>query len=978
MTTEVWRQIREVFHAVVELRAEERSAYLDQTCPDLTLRKEVESLLRFHEEAGSLMEEPALKISADPAKKPEQDPWLGNYIGQYQIIDRIGQGGMGTVYRAIRIDEQYLKQVAIKLIRPGFASDHYLRRFKNERQIMASLDHRNIARLLDGGTTKDGLPYFVMEYIEGKRLDEYCDAHNLSTKERLKLFLEMCSAVQYAHSRLVVHRDLKPGNVLVTEEGTPKLLDFGVAKLMEPELFLQTTALTATMMRPMTPEFASPEQIQGEAITTSSDVYSLGVLLYRLLTGHAPYRLEGRPLHELARTVSETEPVKPSLVIEQIEEETGIDGQTIKLTPESVSRTREGRPEVLRQRLEGDLDNIILKALRKEPVRRYSSVEQLADDIRRHMDGLPILARKDTFVYRTTKFVKRHRIGVAATALIALTLVGGIITTAWQARIARAERAKAVQRFNDVRQIANALIFDVDDAIASLPGSTPARKLLVENALKYLDTLAKESKGDLGLERELAGAYDKLGDVQGNPFRPNLGDTAAAIESYRKVLQMRQAIAAANPGNKDDEFALGVAYRRMGQMMVLSGNLQNGLVYTMKARASIDPLVASDPKKFEFVDELQNVYELIGDIQGGNGLSANLGDTAAALENHRKALALAEGLLRDRQEDPHARRGVAIYYIKVADDLVKQGNRATAQENYQKALKIYKSLAAGSVSTIYTREINLVYTRMGDAQLMDGDGRSALQNYRLAMDLAEQLVAADPQNALARQDLGTGYAMLGKAAAESGNLKDGLFYMNKAVGIIEVEVAHDPKQSDSRRILGLLYVWRGQLLGQSGNIDAALTDYKKTVELLRTITTADPGDVEARMTLAATNAEIAELLGKKGNIEGAHKIYQDVLAVAEPFAHSVPANPQAQYTVADAYSELGDLSLRQASKAPHPSERMKHWTQAKTWYEKSRAEWKQVSAPGKMSPSGFDTAGPGLVAERLNRCNAELDKLKQN
>jgi serine/threonine protein kinase len=274
--------------------------------------------------------------------------------------------------------------VALKIIKRGMDSEEIQRRFKAERQILATLAHPNIARLLDGGVTEDGLPYFVMEYIDGQPIDEYCDSHKLTTKERLELFRKVCSAVQYAHQNLVVHRDLKPGNILVGSDGEPKLLDFGIAKLLNPNLSPLSLPMTATMMQILTPEYASPEQVRGEPITTASDVYSLGVLLYELLTGHRPYQLKSRIPQEIERIICESEPLKPSTVITRVEEITTSDGASGQLTPESVSQKRDGKPDTLRKRLAGDIDNIVLKSLRKEPQRRYTSVEQFSEDIRRH------------------------------------------------------------------------------------------------------------------------------------------------------------------------------------------------------------------------------------------------------------------------------------------------------------------------------------------------------------------------------------------------------------------------------------------------------------------------------------------------------------------------------------------------------------------------------------------------------------------
>ena len=331
---------------------------------------------------------------------------------------------MGAVYLAQRADDEYQKQVAIKIVKRGMDTQAILRRFHNERQILANLDHPNIAKLLDGGTTEDGLPYFIMDYVEGLPIDVYCDSHKLPTLERLKLFDAVCSAVQYAHQHGIVHRDIKPTNILVTADGAPKLLDFGIAKLLHPELSSQTAESTATAQRPMTPHYASPEQVRAEEVMPASDVYSLGVLLYELLTGHRPYRFKSRAPQEIERIICEEEPERPSASIYRVEEVPGTDGETpIPITPELVSGTRDGEPKKLRRRLAGDLDNIVLMALRKEPARRYGSVEQFSKDIRRHVEGLPVIARKDTPWYRSAKLIKRNKVGVLAGAVISVLLL---------------------------------------------------------------------------------------------------------------------------------------------------------------------------------------------------------------------------------------------------------------------------------------------------------------------------------------------------------------------------------------------------------------------------------------------------------------------------------------------------------------------------------------------------------------------------
>jgi serine/threonine protein kinase len=387
---------------------------------------------------------------------------------------------MGSVYLATRDDHQFQQQVAIKVVRRGMDTDLVLARFRNERQILAGFDHPNIARLFDGGSTETGLPYFIMEYIEGQAIDEYCDSHQLSIAARLELFRTVCSAVVYAHQHLVVHRDIKPSNILVTAEGVPKLLDFGIAKLLDAEA-KQGNATTAIVHRLMTPEYASPEQVLGERITTVSDVYSLGVLLYELLSGHPPYHFKTLLAQDIARVISDSDPERPSAVFNRVVT-TGGGPNAKTLTPESVSKTRDGRPEKLRRKLAGDLDNIVLMAMRKEPARRYSSVGQFSEDIRRHLVGLPVVARQATLSYRAAKLIRRNTVAVTAAAIISLIVIVGMAATGWEAHVARGERAraeaagaKAERRFNQVRKLAHSVLFDYDEAIQDLPGSIPVR-----------------------------------------------------------------------------------------------------------------------------------------------------------------------------------------------------------------------------------------------------------------------------------------------------------------------------------------------------------------------------------------------------------------------------------------------------------------------------------------------------------------------
>jgi serine/threonine-protein kinase len=485
MNPERWQRIEELFRTVIDRPEVERDIFLTYVCKgDEDLRREVLSLLA-RDTAEDFILNPiggvALSLTAEP-----KDDLTGERIGPYLITRLIGCGGMGTVYEADRDDEQFRQQAAIKIIKRGMDTDFVRDRFLRERQILASLDHPHIARLFDGGTTPCGLPYFVMEFVSGDPITAYCRDHRLSVNDKLRLFRKVCSAVQHAHQKLIVHRDLKPSNILITEDGEPKLLDFGIAKLLSSDVGEARTQ-TETAMRLMTPEYASPEQARGQAVTTTTDVYSLGIVLYELLTERRPHEFKTYSPAEIERAICDTEIEEPSKVVSRMT----------------------GAPIRLSRQLAGDLDNIVLMAMRKEPEQRYQSVEQFSEDIRRHLDGLPVVARKDRFVYRAGKFIRRYQAGMIILALLSILTVAMTVQTA---RIAR-ERGRANQEAATAQAVTQSLVemFEVADPRKAGGNVIADRELLDEEADKVVRELEQQPAVQAKLMDKIGQAYQSMG-----------------------------------------------------------------------------------------------------------------------------------------------------------------------------------------------------------------------------------------------------------------------------------------------------------------------------------------------------------------------------------------------------------------------------------------------------------------------------------
>ncbi len=622
-----WAEVRALFEATAERPEADRAARLAGV--EAALRREVEALLAAHDDETPFLDAPLVAALPEP---PAEAP-RGTRLGPYRLVREIGRGGMGVVHLAERADGAFEREVAVKLVRLGGLDGDLVRRFERERRVLAGLNHPGIARLLDGGVSgplpgaPEGVPYLAMEYVAGEPITAFADRHRLSVPERIALFRSVCDAVQYAHQRLVVHRDLKPSNVLVGQGGRGagpgahasadrrpaprvKLLDFGVATLLADD------GEAATLTTPLlTPAYAAPEQIRGGTVTTATDVYALGVLLYELLTGRRPYDLRGLSPGAVERAVCETAPPAPSDVVRE-----GGDAR-------ARAERRGATPDALRRRLRGDLDTIVATALRKDPARRYATAAALADDLARHLARLPVRARPDTLAYRAAAFVRRHTAGVAATVLVALALVGGLAAATHQARIAE-------RRVASLRALSNTLLSDVHDGIRDLPGATPARRTLVASALGYLDALYREGRTEPALQFDLAAAFEQIGEVQGNPHYTNLGDLEGATESYRRAFELRAALWARDSTDDRLRQALANSYGHLAVVLGWRGGDDDVAAMRRRALALLAPLAdrpAPDPSVLHDAARIRSEHGwgLVWDGRYDDGL-AHL-DTALAV-----------------------------------------------------------------------------------------------------------------------------------------------------------------------------------------------------------------------------------------------------------------------------------------------------------------------------------------------------------
>jgi tetratricopeptide (TPR) repeat protein len=781
MQADRWERIKEVFSGAAERDSTARRAYLEEACEgDSALRAEVESLLQAHDATGDFIERPAAPRAFELDRDPPRPSWIGRRVGAYRIVAEIGRGGMSEVFRGVRADDEYHKEVAVKVLLPGYATGSLVERFKAEKQFLATLDHPNIARILDGGSTDEGLPYLVMDYIKGQPIDAYSRNRKLTVRERLELFRTLCSAVQYVHQHLMVHGDLKCNNVLVTDEGSVRLLDFGVARL------IHTAANAARYEMPgpiaLTPEYASPEQIHGGVVSTASDVYSLGVMLYRLLTGVLPHGAAGGLPHELAGSRGERAPDLPSVVVAN----------------SGGSSARE---------LAGDLDSIVMLALHADPASRYPSVERLNGDINLYLQGFPVAARPPGMPYKLVKFCGRHRAGIAAIGLFVLTLMGGIVATSWQAHIARQQRARAERHFDEVRRLANTFMFDVHGAIQNLPGATPARQILVLNSLKYLDALAAESAGDPTLQRELATAYEKVADLQGAYRESNLGDASGAIASYRKALDIRTSLLATLSADLDLRRDLFRTYGKLGELLAASRDSAAGIASSRRALQIAEELAAASGSNAADQRNLGSVYVALGwQMARGDEVERGL-----LLMN--KGAAVFETLVDADPGDVRSRHHAAVAYGRMGEILIGARRYADALRMHTRQQEIAHALSIADPTNSELQTLE-AYAQLGMATVLSKQGspQDALTKQTWAMDTLRALFDADAKDTEARYNAAFAVSEVSETQIRLGQLQAAERNLRDALEILEPSAkVGEPQLGRERLLQGIDYFRLGQI-----------------------------------------------------------------------------------------------------------------------------------------------------------------------
>ena len=848
MDKNIWTDIKTIFYKAVELKGEEREVYLNDVCGTPELKKEILALIFAHDESENFLEDPI--IPYEPIVD-NTNLFIGKTFGKYKIDKLIARGGMGLVYLGLR-DDEVKQKAAVKIINPGVASGIVIKRFQTERQTLANLNHPNISRLLDGGITDDGIQFLVMEYIEGIPIDEYCDKNRFNIRDRLNLFLKVASVVQYAHQNLVVHRDLKPNNILITQDGEPKLLDFGIAKILSPvgERF---ETVTQRGVWNLTPEFASPEQIKGEIITTASDVYSLGILLYKILTGHNPYKIKSVFHSDISKIITQSEPAKPSEIIYKTIEN-GSEEKSSEINPDTISIARDESVDKLHKKLIGDLDNIVSMAIRKEPERRYSSVDHFADDIIRYLNDKPVSAHQDSFSYRSKKFIKRNKNILIPAAIIFIIINFGLAGILWQGYLAAKERDIAKLEADKSNRIKSFLLEMISSPDPLKDGSE----------VKVIEVI-QEASGKLNVELANHPQIEaEIRTMLGNTYQ-NLGIYDSAQSELLKADQIIRKLY----GAKSKETALSI--KSLGLIYHYKGDFENAEIYFKKSLEMLRTV------------EEQPSFETAILIDAYGTLLADMGNYEKSEQLTEEALKIAESIRTS--DDPQVAEiknnlATSYNYLNKLDEAEKLYNESLIvfrmhfgdyhlrvssvinnlafihifKEEHQKAIPLLLEALNIKLKVLGESHPDLIlaYSNVGSTYFNINDYDHAEKFMKESVNVGLKNYNANNIN------LSRSYMWYGRVLDAKKNYEESIYYLNKAYLIREKEFGGKNKLTLTTQSLC------GQTNLNAGNFSEAEKHLVASYNGFKEITGAE--SEETQKTLASL-VQLYNKLGKKDMAE---------------------------------------------------------------------------------------------------------------
>jgi non-specific serine/threonine protein kinase/serine/threonine-protein kinase len=785
--------VEEIFSAALEVALVERSALVSARAGERSdIADEVNELLAAHDRAESFLPSAEKTMVASvPATLTSLN------VGPYKLLEKIGEGGMGDVYRAERADGLFERAVAIKVVRTSLQGADMMKRFLAERQILASLQHPNIVTLLDAGATGVGQPYIVMELVDGVPLNTYCRDHGLTLDARLRLFVQVCRAVQYAHQRAIVHRDLKPANILVTHDSVPKVLDFGIAKLLETSPEAAAT-VTGMFPGPLTPNYASPEQLRGLQVTTACDVYSLGILLYEIAAGARPYDTTGHTLDHVLQMVLRTDVVRPS-----------------------EANASDERATTWRRRLKGDLDAITLRAIAKEPDARYSSAGELGDDLERFLRGKPVVAQEPSAGYMLRRLAARNKATVSIAVVSLVLIISALGVALWQRHEAVAAQARAEERFKEVRQLARALIFKIHDAVEPLAGSTPVRHTIVKEGLAYLQLLEQDSAGDPTLQRELADGYRQIGNILGSPGAPNLGDRSGALKQFEKAHALAYPLAIRPTASFEDIRILANIDQLTIPLLLQAGLRERALDLGREELAQAERALKISNDAFEARD-------LVARAAFSMGLA--LQPTPASLPYWQRAADMYESILAAKPDEPSRQRNVALVEKYRGSVFDTQGREDEARSHYRRALELdERRFTRDPQSRSAQFDLAIDLGNMAVVAESRGLHDEAYALLSRSLELRQKLSDSDPTDALTKGRVGYVHLRLATVDIHRRRFRSALEHARDAVRIQEGVVAKTGDSQSRHDLAAALYVMSLGLAG-TGDETGACTVARRSLK----------------------------------------------------------------------------------------------------------------------------------------------------